>query len=114
MHPSLRAAARLPVLAAGLTLAVTGVAGAHAGTRSDQHRPSPIVGHLYVNDNTAPANTIAGFDRHADGSLTPIPGSPFATGGAGTGAVIGSQGALQMTAGGRALLAVDPGSNDVS
>src|ERR1700728_4280523 len=75
---------------------------------------SPVVGHLYVNDNTAPANTIAGFDRHADGSLTPIPGSPFATGGAGTGAVIGSQGALQTTAGGRALLAVDPGSNDVA
>ena len=114
MHPSLRAAARLPVLAAGLTLAVTGVAGAHVRTRSDHHRPSPVVGHLYVNDNTAPANTIAGFDRHADGSLTPIAGSPFATGGAGTGAVIGSQGALQMTAGGRALLAVDPGSNDIS
>jgi 6-phosphogluconolactonase len=114
MHRLLRAAARLPVLAAGLTLAVTGVAGAHAGPRSDHHRPSPVVGHLYVNDNTAPANTIAGFDRHADGSLTPIQGSPFATGGAGTGAVIGSQGALQITAGGRALLAVDPGSNDIS
>ncbi len=114
MHRLLRTAARLPVLAAGLTLALTGVAGAHAGPRSDHHRPSPVVGHLYVNDNTAPANTIAGFDRHADGSLTPIPGSPFATGGAGTGAVIGSQGALQITAGGRALLAVDPGSNDIS
>jgi 6-phosphogluconolactonase len=114
MHSSLRAAARLSALAAGLTLAVTGVAGAQAGPRSDHHRPSPVVGHLYVNDNTAPANTIAGFDRHADGSLTPIPGSPFATGGAGTGAVIGSQGALQVAAGGRALLAVDPGSNDVS
>ena len=49
-----------------------------------------------------------------DGTLTPIPGSPFATGGAGTGAVIGSQGALQTTAGGRLVLAVDPGSNDVS
>ena len=114
MHRLLRAAARLPVLAAGLTLAATGVAGAHAGPRSDHHRPSSVVGHLYVNDNTAPANTIAGFDRHADGSLTPIPGSPFATGGAGTGAVIGSQGALQITAGGHALLAVDPGSNDIS
>ena len=38
---------------------------------------SPIVGHAYVNDNTAGANTVAGFNRHADGSLTPIPGSPF-------------------------------------
>jgi 6-phosphogluconolactonase len=114
MHPLLRAAARVSALAAGLTVAVTGVAAAHASPRSDHGRPSPVVGHVYVNDNTAPANTIAGFDRHADGTLTPIPGSPFATGGAGTGAVIGSQGALQTTAGGRRVLAVDPGSNDVS
>ena len=115
MHPLLRAAARLSALAAGLTMAVAGVASAHASPRSDHHwRPSPVVGHVYVNDNTAPANAIAGFDRHADGSLTPIPGSPFPTGGAGTGAVIGSQGAVQLTAHGRLLLAVDPGSNDIS
>src|SRR4051812_27014077 len=38
---------------------------------------SPIVGHTYVNDNAAVTNPIAAFDRHADGSLTPIPGSPF-------------------------------------
>lgn len=115
MHPLLRAAARLPVLAAGLTIAVTGVASAHASPRGDHHQgPGPVVGHVYINDNTAPANTIAGFDRHADGSLTPIPGSPFATGGAGTGAVIGSQGALQLAAGGRVVLAVDPGSNDIA
>lgn len=115
MHSLLRAGARLSGLAAVLTVAVAGVASAHASPRSDHHgRPSPVVGHVYVNDNTAPANTIAGFDRHADGSLTPIPGSPFATGGAGTGSVIGSQGALQLSAGGRVLLAVDPGSNDIS
>ena len=39
---------------------------------------SGVVGQLYVNDNTAGVNTVAGFDRHADGSLTPIAGSPFA------------------------------------
>ena len=33
--------------------------------------PSPIVGHVYVNDNTAGTNTIGAFDRHADGTLTP-------------------------------------------
>lgn len=115
MHPLLRAAARLSALAAGLTMAIAGVASAHASPRSDHHDgPSPVVGHVYVNDNTAPANTIAGFDRHADGTLTAIPGSPFATGGAGTGSGIGSQGALQLTAGGRVLLAVDPGSNDIA
>lgn len=115
MHSLLRAGARLSAIAAGLTVAVAGVASAHASPRSDHHqRPSPVVGHVYVNDNTAPANTIAGFNRHADGTLSPIPGSPFVTGGAGTGSVIGSQGALQLTAGGRVLLAVDPGSNDIS
>ncbi len=114
MHPLLRAAARLSALAAGLTLAVTGVAAAQASPRSDHQPANPVVGHLYVNDNTAPVNTIAGYDRHADGTLTPIPGSPFATGGAGTGAGIGSQGALQMALGGHELLAVDPGSNEIS
>jgi 6-phosphogluconolactonase (cycloisomerase 2 family) len=69
---------------------------------------------LYVNDNTAGVNTIAAFDRHADGTLTPVPGSPFRSGGAGTGAGIGSQGALQTALDGRYLLAVDAGSNQVS
>ena len=114
MHLPLRAAARLSALAAGFIVAGTGVAAAHASSRSDHQRPNPVVGHIYVNDNTAPVNAIAGFDRHADGSLTPIPGSPFPTGGAGTGAVIGSQGALQVAGGGRLLLAVDPGSNDIA
>jgi len=75
---------------------------------------SPTVGHLYVNNNSTGQNTIAAFDRHADGSLTAIDGSPFAAGGAGTGAPYGSAGGLQRTADGRYLLATDPGSNDVS
>jgi 6-phosphogluconolactonase len=71
-------------------------------------------GHVYVNDNTAGVNTIAAFDRHADGTLTPVHGSPFAAGGAGTGTIVGSQGALQVTADGRYLIAVDAGSNQLS
>ncbi len=43
--------------------------------------------HVYVNDNTAGVNTVAGFTRHSDGTLTPLPGSPFAAGGAGKGAL---------------------------
>ena len=93
-----------------------GRGGRSAGRR--RHRraspTSPVVGHTYVNDNAAGANTIAGFDRHADGSLTPIPGSPFATGGAGLGAGLGSQGAIQASPDGRFLLAVDAGSNQIS
>jgi 6-phosphogluconolactonase len=75
---------------------------------------SGVVGHLYVDDNTAGMNMIAAFDRHADGSLTPVPGSPFPTGGAGTGAGIGSQGALQRSSDGKYLLAADAGSNEIS
>ncbi|MFZ0386371.1 MAG: beta-propeller fold lactonase family protein, partial [Solirubrobacteraceae bacterium] len=71
-------------------------------------------GHVYVNDNTAGVNTIAAYDRHPDGTLTAVPGSPFPTSGAGTGAAIGSQGALQITPDGHYLVAVDAGSNQVS
>jgi 6-phosphogluconolactonase len=73
-----------------------------------------VVGHLYVNDNTGGVNTVAGFDRHADGQLTPIPGSPFVAGGVGTGKGIASQGALQLSDDGRYLLAADAGSNEIS
>jgi 6-phosphogluconolactonase len=71
-------------------------------------------GYTYVNDNTAGANTIAGFQRHADGSLTPLAGSPFLAGGAGLGAGLASQGAIQVTHDGRFLVAVDAGSNQIS
>jgi 6-phosphogluconolactonase len=73
-----------------------------------------VVGHVYVNDNTAGTNTIAGFNRHFDGSLTPLPGSPFVAGGAGPGAPIASQGSLQAARSGRFLLAVDAGSDQIS
>jgi hypothetical protein len=72
------------------------------------------VGHVYVDDNTAGTNTVAGFNRHADGTLSPLPGSPFSAGGAGTGTIIGSQGPLQLASDGQYLLAVDAGSNQIS
>ena len=75
---------------------------------------SPIVGHAYVNDNTPGANTVAGFYRHLDGSLTPITGSPFPAGGVGSGVGLASQGALQSSSDGRFLLAVDAESNQIS
>jgi 6-phosphogluconolactonase (cycloisomerase 2 family) len=75
---------------------------------------SPVVGHVYVNDNTAGTNTVAAFDRHADGTLSPVAGSPFGAGGAGTGAGLASQGALQASSDGRYLIAVDAGSNQLS
>ena len=100
---------RVAIVAA---LAMAGLAA--LATAAAAAPPSDVVGQLYVNDNTAGVNTVAGFDRHADGRLTPIPGSPFAVGGAGTGQRVASQGSLQLSADGRYLLAVDAGSNEIS
>ena len=98
-------------LAAAAAVAVPVSASASASASAD---PSPVVGHVYVNDNTKGINTIGAFDRHADGTLTPEAGSPFAAGGAGTGTGLASQGALQFSADGRFLIAVDAGSNQIS
>jgi 6-phosphogluconolactonase len=73
-----------------------------------------VVGHVYVDDNAAGTNTIGAFDRHANGTLTPQLGSPFAAGGAGTGAGLAEQGAIQVTPDGRFVIAVDAGSNQIS
>jgi DNA-binding beta-propeller fold protein YncE len=102
LRRSLALAGLLATLVTGLT------AGAAAAAAS------PTVGHVYVNNNSAGRNSVAGFDRHADGSLSQIPGSPFDAGGAGTGAPFGSAGGLQESADGRFLLATDPASNQIS
>jgi hypothetical protein len=85
-----------------------------AASASTTARTLPVVGHVYLDDNTTGTNTISAFGRHLDGTLTPIPGSPFTAGGAGTGAGLASQGAIQLADGGRFLLAVDAGSNQIS
>ncbi|HEY1920163.1 MAG TPA: beta-propeller fold lactonase family protein [Streptosporangiaceae bacterium] len=96
----------------GLLVATAGLLG--GATAASASTASPVVGYTYVNDNTPTVNTVAGFDRHADGSLTAMPGSPFAIGSAGLGAGLGSQGAIQATQNGKYLLAVDAGSNQIS
>ena len=60
------------LFAAGALLAAT-VTGLGLAPGAVASPGSPVVGHTYVNDNTAGANTVAAFDRHADGSLTPMP-----------------------------------------
>jgi len=103
----------VPVLLGLATVAATATAVLPAAASASTHA-SPVVGHVYVNDNTAGANSIGAFDRHADGTLTPEAGSPFAAGGAGTGAGLASQGALQISPDGRFLIAADAGSNQIS
>jgi len=106
MHLPARAAAAIGSLAL--------ILGGSFSAAQAEPLNSDVVGHLYVNDNTAGINTVAGFDRHPDGSLTPIAGSPFVAGGAGTGQGIGSQGALQTSSDGRYLLVADAGSGQIS
>src|SRR5271165_6604654 len=103
-----------PRLVILLTLALAGATASSGTAYAHDHHDSGVVGHAYVDDNTAGSNTVAGFDRHADGSLTSIPGSPFAAGGAGLGAGLPSQGAIQLSSDGRYLLAVDAASNQIS
>lgn len=99
----------VPVVLLAAALAVPAAASADGGRGRHHDRD-----YVYLDDNPAGANTVAGFARNADGSLSALPGSPFAAGGAGLGASLGSQGAIQVTDDGRYLLTVDAGSNQIS
>jgi 6-phosphogluconolactonase len=108
----LRKRTRLAAAGGSLLAAAIGIFGVPAAASASP--PSPVVGYTYIDGNTAPANTVDAYARHADGSLTPIAGSPFAAGGEGLGTGLASQGAIQATADGKYLLAVDAGSNQIS
>ena len=69
-------------------------------------------GALYSLTNAVGGNAVVRFDRGADGSLTS--GGTFATGGLGSGDGLGSQGSVTLSDDGRWLLAVNPGSDDLS
>jgi 6-phosphogluconolactonase len=109
----LRKRTRLAAAGGSLLAAAIGILGVPAIAASAS-TPSPVVGYTYIDGNTTLANTIDGYARHADGSLTPLAGSPFAAGGEGLGTGLASQGAIQATQDGRYLLAVDAGSNQIS
>lgn len=69
-------------------------------------------GFVYTETNAAAGNAIQVYARAADGSLTP--GASYPTGGLGTGASLGSQSAVVLSADGRWLFAVNAGSNNLS
>ena len=111
-----RALAAFALPAAALVIPSLGPTTAFAAPSSnqdDQGRRGDF-GFVYTNLNTAPMNTVAGFARHANGTLRPLPGSPFTVGGVGAGATVGSQGALQAARGGRFLLVANAASNNIS
>jgi 6-phosphogluconolactonase len=103
----------ISVSSCSLALFAGALAASSSSALANPFQP-PNVGHAYVNDNTTGVNTLAGFERHADGSLTALPGSPFSIGGVGSGKGLGSQGALQLSSDGQYALAVDAASNQIS
>jgi 6-phosphogluconolactonase (cycloisomerase 2 family) len=97
-----------------LVAALAALVGAAAAPAVAAAAASSHAGYVYVDDNTPGQNTIAAFARQADGTLTPLAGSPFDAGGAGTGSGLASQGAVQVSSDGRYVIAVDAGSNQIS
>ncbi|HEX9293548.1 MAG TPA: beta-propeller fold lactonase family protein [Gemmatimonadales bacterium] len=71
-----------------------------------------VSGAVYTISNQVTGNAVVVFARAGDGTLTPA--GSFGTGGTGTGASLGSQGAVTLSDDGRLLFAVNAGSNDVS
>ncbi len=68
--------------------------------------------HVYTESNDAGTNHVVIYKKNADGSLTHQ--SNVASGGAGTGSLFGSQGALVLDNKHEWLYAVNAGSNSVS
>jgi 6-phosphogluconolactonase (cycloisomerase 2 family) len=100
-----RSSAKLGLFAFVLLATVFGTFGAaEAAARRD--------GAVYVLTNSASGNAVAVFSRDARGALAPLGQVP--TGGNGTGAGLGSQGALALSKNQRWLFAVNAGSSDIS
>jgi 6-phosphogluconolactonase len=69
-------------------------------------------GAVYTMTNAPSGNAVVAFRRHRDGSLTPA--GTFPTGGAGSGAGLGSGHAIVVSADGDEVVAVNAGSNTLS
>ncbi|CAL1242004.1 lactonase family protein [Candidatus Methylocalor cossyra] len=79
--------------------------------RLERHQNEPLET-VYTLSNDATQNAVLAFRRDADGPMQPI--GQFPTGGTGTGASLGNQGALALSDNQRYLFAVNAGSNDIS
>lgn len=99
-----------PLATGSLATAAQIVAAGRGGNDADP-RGARAIGTVYTISNAADGNAVIAFPRAADGSLSAPVVTP--TGGLGTGASLGDQGAV--LADGRGLVfAVDAGSNDVA
>lgn len=89
-------------------LAIVALAAASATASAGD----PAPGAVYTLTNSASGNAVLAYARGADGTLT-YAGS-YATGGLGSGAALGSQGAVVLSDDGRQLVAVNSGDSTVS
>src|SRR5258706_11038142 len=94
----------------GLGALVAAGALAATATAASAH-PNRSAGSVYTLTNSPAGNAVAVFDRAFDGTLTPQ--GTYPTGGTGTGAGLGSQGALVLGKDGRELFAVNAASNSI-
>ncbi|HEY4015224.1 MAG TPA: hypothetical protein VGM06_17895 [Polyangiaceae bacterium] len=101
-----------------------GAPPAEGGPASDSAAPSDagmdgetgttaVASALYTMTNAATGNAILGFTRGVDGSLTAM-AAPFPTGGNGSGAALGEQGAIVYDLAGDRVFAVNAGDDSFS
>ncbi len=94
------------LITAGTTLATSPAQAAGPGGKASSADA------VYVLSNQAAGNSVVAYDRAADGTLT-LDGS-YPTGGLGTGAGLGSQGAIVVDDSGRHVYAVNAGSDTIT
>ena len=82
------------------------------GSSEQATSSSRATGAVFTMSNAAAGNKVLAFQRAADGTLEPA--GEYATAGMGTGASLGSQGSVTLTADNRFLLVVNAGSQEIS
>ena len=106
MFHALRSRFVAAALGVAVLVSLLGVSGGSA-LAEQSHRQA-----VYTSSNATAGNAVLVFNRAPDGGLTAA--GSFSTGGTGTGAGLGSQGALALNEEGNRLFVVNAGSNDVS
>jgi 6-phosphogluconolactonase (cycloisomerase 2 family) len=91
------------------TFAVTGSAGSAIAETEEGGRGAHAV---YILSNDSDANAVLVFERGQDGGL--VAAGSVSTGGTGSGAGLGSQGAIALSRDGRWLFAVNAGSHSIA
>src|SRR5207253_913501 len=111
MSPALSAACAILLTACGPGVETTAPTMPMMSATADRSA-SHSVGAVFTMSNATSGNSVLAFARGADGALQPV--GSYATGGAGTGAGLGNQGALALDEDGNTLVVVNAGINEIS